>query len=413
MARICLISPGHLSTNPRLVKEADALQSAGHDVQVIAADYVGWARRADEEFANRSWRLAARVPFGPDAPATRRGLHWARRRAARALWSAGLRRDGILRAAWHPIGPELARAAKRVEADLYVAHYPAALPAAAHAAAARGARYAFDAEDFHLGDPPESEAFDELRAMVRAIESRYLPGCAYVSAASPGIADAYQQAYGIARPVVIFNVFPLSEAPAGPTARGSVRPGPSVYWFSQTIGPDRGLECLVQAIGRSRSAPHAYLQGNLQPGFGKELAVLAAAAGAQDRVHCLDPERPSDLVRRAATFDLGFVGETGCTPNRRIALTNKLFAYWLAGLPCVASDIPPHRALAAEAGPAMACFPVDDADALAAALDGLLDAGDGGLAEARNQAWSLAQRRFNWDVEKASLIHCVDGALQS
>ena len=134
-----------------------------------------------------------------------------------------------------------------VKADLYIAHYPAALPAAAKSAARHGARYAFDAEDFHLGDLPDLPKHEHERRRLRAIEGAYLPRAAYVTAASPGIADAYVKGYGIKRPAVVLNVFPLSRAPASTTPRGTVEPGPSLYWFSQTIGPDRGLEAAVAA----------------------------------------------------------------------------------------------------------------------------------------------------------------------
>src|SRR5262249_3438816 len=133
----------------------------------------------------------------------------------------------------------LARAAGQSPADLYIAHYPGALPGAAMAARRHEGVYAFDAEDFHLGDHPDTPLFRREKQMVRAIESRYLPGCVYVSAASPGIAEAYADAYRIARPTVIFNVFPRSQGPSASTPAGSAIPGPSLYWFSQTIGPDR------------------------------------------------------------------------------------------------------------------------------------------------------------------------------
>ena len=185
-----------------------------------------------------------------------------RQRAARQLLRAGVQLPVTTEAAWHQVTPDLVKAARSVRADLYVAHYVAALPAAAQAARLHGTRYAFDAEDFHLGDPPDGPEFDGIRRHAWAIESAYLPGAAYVTAASPGIADAYARAYGIPVPTVVLNVFPRSHAPAAPTDRGSATPGPSVYWFSQTIGGDRGLECAARAIGLARSRPHLYLRGN-------------------------------------------------------------------------------------------------------------------------------------------------------
>ena len=67
----------------------------------------------------------------------------------------GSRHPTAIHTAWHPLSPELVAAAATVPADLYIAHYPTALPAAALAAQRNGVIYAYDAEDFHLGDPPE------------------------------------------------------------------------------------------------------------------------------------------------------------------------------------------------------------------------------------------------------------------
>ena len=36
MARICIVTPGQLGSNPRVAKEADALTAAGHQVHVVA-----------------------------------------------------------------------------------------------------------------------------------------------------------------------------------------------------------------------------------------------------------------------------------------------------------------------------------------------------------------------------------------
>jgi glycosyltransferase involved in cell wall biosynthesis len=109
------------------------------------------------------------------------------------------------------------------------------------------------------------------------------------------------------------------------------------------------------------------------------------------------------MERLAACHDLGLIGETGCTTSRRVALTNKLFTYLLAGLPVVMSDIPAHRAFAPAAGDATRLYATEDADSLAAAFDSIL--GDPALrAAARAAAFRLGQTRFNWDIEKNALL---------
>jgi glycosyltransferase involved in cell wall biosynthesis len=412
MAKICLITPGHLSTNPRLVKEADALTEVGHDVRVIAADFALWAAEADKTFIDRAWQIVATLRFGPYASPGVRVLHAVRQRAARMAIAAGLRNQRIREASFHPLTADLISAALRVPADLYIAHYPAALPAAALAAQNYRSAYAYDAEDYHLGDLPMVPQHDADRETIRSIEGRYLKQCAYVTAASPGIADAYVQTYGIERPTVVLNVFPKSQAPAGATAKGTAKPGPSIYWFSQTIGPDRGLECAVAAIARARSRPHLYLRGTAASSYSNRLRAIANKSGVADRLHFLAPAPPAEMEQLASAYDVGFCGETGHTPNREIALTNKLFSFVLAGIPTLASAIPAHVALAGELGTALHIYPINDDDRLAAALDALLG-NSNILSSARAAAFALGQSTYNWDVQKNTLLSCLKATVAS
>jgi glycosyltransferase involved in cell wall biosynthesis len=300
----------------------------------------------------------------------------------------------------------LLTAVLRRSADLYIAHYPAALPAAANAARRHGGRYAYDAEDFHLGDWPDGSDYDTERRFVRSIEKRYLQGCTYVTAASPGIADAFVEAYGIKRPDVVLNVFPLTQAPLGPTIKGTAEPRPSLYWFSQTIGPDRGLECAVRAIGLAGTRPHLYLRGTPVVGFVNRLEEIAAEWGAAGRLHILPPDEPDKMEWLAASYDIGLAAENGKTRSRAVALTNKLFTYLLAGIPPVLSDTPGQRAFATRAGMRERLYPVDDAETLAAIIDGLLE-DPARLAAARAEAYRLGREKYNWDHESRVLVKTV------
>lgn len=403
-ARICIVTPGALGSNPRVVKEADALHSAGFKVTTISTRTLARLDQRDEAvLQSRRWtseRLDLR----------NRWFRWLKRAsqiAARAAYRTAALPAWAERA-HSPFTPPLKSRAARNTADLYIAHYVAALPAAARAAARHGAAYAFDAEDFHPGDLPDAPEHTLEKDLIRAIEARYLPGAAYVSAASPMIAEAYAEAYGIARPVVVLNVFPRANAPAGPTRRGSARPGPSLYWFSQTIGPGRGLETALAAIAQAASRPHLYLRGTPRTGYEAYLRDLAEQAGTASRLHILKPAPPDHLERLGAAFDLGYSGETGFSANNTMALGNKLFSYILGGVPCLASDIPAHRRIAPELGEAMTLFPASDAEALAGLLDRFLYNADR-LAAARRHAWELGQNQFNWDQQKVELLETITG----
>ncbi|MFM8927858.1 MAG: hypothetical protein ACKOFA_06690, partial [Rhodoluna sp.] len=59
---ILLITYAQVATNPRLVKEADALSAAGHHVEVITGDYsVPWRDSAIDAYGNKSWKSVVRI----------------------------------------------------------------------------------------------------------------------------------------------------------------------------------------------------------------------------------------------------------------------------------------------------------------------------------------------------------------
>lgn len=402
MANICIVTPGSLGSNPRVVKEADALAAAGHNVHVIATRVLDQIDARDAEIlAGAAWS-AERVDLRGAMPRKAYRLLQMIARPWHAVTGLGAAH------AYSLFHSALAQALRHRTADLYIAHYDAALSAVGEAARRAGTRYAFDAEDFHPGDLPQTPQHARDNRLITAIEARWLPGCAYTTAASPGIAEAYARTYSITAPQVVLNVFPRDQAPGVATPTGTA--GPSLYWFSQTIGPDRGLECAVRAIALSERRPDLYLRGILAAGYGETLKSLAAEYGVSGQLHILAPEPASEMARLAATYDLGLVAETGNTPNHQIALSNKQFTYLLAGVPVLMSDTPGHRAFAAEIPGAARLFPVDDATALAEAIDGLL-ADPAALARARATAFTFGQTRFNWDTEQTLLTSLVTRVL--
>src|SRR6185295_4486817 len=52
-ARITVVTSGHLSTCPRMLKSADALASAGYDVTVVATRHEAWATETDVDVRSR------------------------------------------------------------------------------------------------------------------------------------------------------------------------------------------------------------------------------------------------------------------------------------------------------------------------------------------------------------------------
>lgn len=404
---VCIVSPGNLASNPRLLKEADALHGAGYDVTAVVCDYTGELRSTDDEIAAGVPWTVVRVP----RPLGERAVALAAGRLARMVAATGAAIPAGLaaRASGGPVST-LRRAARGITADLYIAHYVAGLAAVAPVAGQRGAMLGFDAEDFHSGEGTGGADEDFRMKLIEAVERAALPSCAYVTAAAPLIAKAYADRYGVA-PTTVLNVFPLGMAPAAPSP-GSAPSKPAelkAYWFSQTIGLDRGLQPFLQAMARTKSRVTLDIRGGNKWGDGDRLMALARELGIADRVALLPKATPDQMVTLAAAYDVGLSLETDVSENRRICLTNKIFTYLLAGVPAVMSDTPAQRALAPDLGTAAMLVSLSDPAAIAAALDELAEAPPR-LMEAKRAAWRLGRERYNWDVEKDFLLQAVDRA---
>ena len=405
--RICIVSPGNLASNPRVLKEADALRGAGYDVTAVACNYTEELRDIDDEIAATvPWKVV-RVP----RPRGERAISIAARKFARVIAGAGATVPVALAAYAHG-GPfsTLRRAALAVSADLYIGHYTAGLAAAALVARHHRAMLGFDAEDFHAGENAGGPEEDFRIKMVETIEGACLPTCSYVTAASPLIGKAYAMRYGVA-PATVLNVFPFDLAAASaPAGAASTEPKAlKAYWFSQTIGLDRGLQAFIEAIARAKARVTLDIRGGNQWGGGDRLMALARDLGIGDRVSVLPKAPPDQMVALAATYDVGLSLEPESTENRRLCLGNKIFTYLVAGLPIVMSDTPAQQGLAPDLGAAATLVALSDPDAMALALDRLASSADA-LAEAKAVAFRLGRDRYNWDVEKNVLLQTIAGA---
>ncbi len=325
--RICLVSPGHLASNPRLVKEADALHEAGYAVKVVAGDTATAVRPLDDTILARAPWQVAKIGLGA------RPFYLARRirqEIARKAFSLG--KGGIQEVVWahSPITQSLAKAAAAEAADLYIGHYLAALPAVAWAARRHGAKLGFDAEDDHVGeliDAPESRSEIAIR---QRIEAHFLSQCQHLTAASPDIAHAYDRRYGVAM-TPILNVFPLSIAPRAPASDQSCNRdcALSVYWFSQTIGPGRGLEPVIVAMGKMRGRVKLSIRGSDFLGYSARLKALATEVGVADMIYFLPLAPPDEMVRLAAQHDVGLASELGTPPIARSVCRTRYLSIFL------------------------------------------------------------------------------------
>jgi glycosyltransferase involved in cell wall biosynthesis len=407
--RVCIVAPSYLCSTPRVVKEATALADAGFDVRVVFGQEGSLQQREFDEviLAGNRWRATVVRVSGEGER-----LQWlfatARQRFCRSVPSASWRFSTVAEAAQLRLYPELARAAASEPADLYIGHYPAGLAAAARAATHWGARLGFDAEDFH-GDEGNS-ATEEARA--RFIERRYLTRCDHLTASSTGIAAAIASEYGVSVSAVVHNVFPWSnrERLDGQT-RDRCGDALSLYWYSQTIGLDRGLQEVIRAAGYVRAPLQIHFRGRLSSEIRRHLEAEAAASGVLQQLHFHDQVPPEELLSRAVEHDIGLALEQPFPLNKSICASNKLFFYMLAGLAIAATDVPGQHAVIGQTPNGARLYPPNDVEALARVLREWQSDRDA-LGNAKRAALEAARSRWNWEKESRYLIDAVEEAMR-
>jgi hypothetical protein len=409
--RITIVSAGHLATCPRMLKAADALHESGYAVRVVSVSHTGWAARADEALRRtRPWpweRVDIRRASAPARWLSTGVPHRAARELARL---AGDPSPMVVTAhAFSRVHGALVHAILREPADLLVGGTTGALAAVAEAGRRSGTPFAIDFEDFHCGEGDDSPQGREHNRLADAIMRDVVRDAVFVTAGSAAIARASNERLGAAS-IPIHNVFPL---PAEPPLLERRAPGRArFYWCGQTIGPGRGLEDVVRAVGRLGVGCELHLRGCTVPRYLAALRGLADDCAPALRICVHEPADPGAMVESCRPFSIGLATEPGQTRNSALSLSNKALTYPLAGLPVVLADTEGQHAFGCDLGEGAALYTPGDVEGLAIALDRWLT-DPASLDRARQASWSAACRRWPWDhlEERGTLLARVAAAV--
>ena len=406
MARIAIVTSGHLSTSPRVWREADALAAAGHAVTATGV----WldARQAEWDLAllagrGWSWSVAADLRGGTIGSRLARTRARVRSRAGRSRVRLRLGDDP------HALGyavDKLERVARREHADLTILHLEPALWIGERLLA-RGWRIAVDIEDWYSENHPELARRDPQVAQLARLESRVFRAARSATTTSAAMARALAAAHGMAPPAVVYNS--LREAPLANAAPSDEL---RLLWLSQTVGMGRGLEDLVAALRRLPASWRLTLVGSAP-------AAMRAWARAQlgdalfERVRWQSRVAPQDLYAIVTAHDVGLALEVPVCRNKDLTVSNKLLHYLQGGLAALASDTAGQREVMEQVPGAGAVYRAGNADALAGSLAPWLEnpaavqAGRAARHRAANDALGL-----HTQVPRlvASVARALDGA---
>jgi glycosyltransferase involved in cell wall biosynthesis len=404
--KVLILIGGHLATAPRPQKEAAALRAAGVDVvmrgvwfdETLAAEDADLARRIGIDFAP-----ALDLRPGSDGRFSSR-IH---QRIARELFT----RLGVTTPrAFGLGGPELLQEARRIRPGLTIVHSEAGLWVA-RKLESEGNRVAADFEDWFSHDLPLSERTGRPVAALEKIERDILRRAPLCMTTTRALALALAKDSGAERvPLFVPNAFPAADRAAAMKGKRDERDRQAVsfHWFSQTVGPGRGLETLAQALPRLRGQWQLSLRGSLRGHTAWFERTFPS--NLRDRVRLLEPVRNDELLSRTMSHDVGLALEEPYCPSKDLTAANKLFESMRAGLAVVATRTKgQEEILDASPGAGVLVRPADPED-LARAMQSLIDDRDL-LRKMRERAVEAAETTWAWERHAPALVEAVRRAI--
>lgn len=399
--KICIVSHSHLSRNPRVFKEAVKLAASGYAVDILTAVYSDLLLAEDRQLLINTgigYKFYSDLRYSSCSSFRDRMV----RRLA-VFFQVQFNCESRFSLGYNPIGLE--RRLKRNEYDLYIMHQE--LPMVAGTRLLKKANVAFDLEDWYSEDLlPDARKGRPISLLKNAEEMALKYGkCCYTT--SHAMANGLKIAYGATKlPAVIYNSFQPQDV--FKLKRESERLI-KLYWFSQTIGPGRGLERLIRGLTATDASWELNLRGQISDAYRMQLKQLITS---KDILNILPMLSNDSLIEDMANYDLGLALEPDLPPNKNLTISNKFFHYMAGGLPVIASDTAGHREIG-EKHPAIVYLykNSDDAD-----LISVLTQISGSFVKDRPELTLQVQNtyatHYSWQFESEKLLQLIRNVIE-
>lgn len=405
MARILILIGGHLCTAPRPQKEADTLAAAGHEVTVAGIWFDAELVERDRLLlADKCWRFCPLLDFRPGR-LNRFGVRFQAKVVRQLYQWFGVRSPALLGYGTH----RLLKLAQSYQADLTVVHSEAGLWVG-HQLLHQGYAVGVDFEDWFSQDLLPMAHRQRPVAWIAELEASLMKRCCYRLVTSQAMAEAMSNHYQTALPTVVYNVFAKAPSQPGTLLQSNSLGNVRLHWFSQTIGPGRGLELLFEALSHLSPQVEVHLRGHCSPA-NQIWLTQRIPVGWASHIH-IHPTVPNhELPTRIAENDIGLALEMTDPPSRNLTVTNKLFQYLQAGLAVIATDTAGQREVFHQCPEIGRLVDSRDAIALATAIADLVTH-PAKLQAAKAAARQAAETHFCWELESQRLLNAAAVALQ-
>lgn len=398
--RIALLTAGHLSSCPRLIKEAELLSQNGYAISIVYLNSIPRIAKLDSYFVDqhKNWDFHE--------------VKWDNsfETFISRLYFRFFNLFGISSKYIQSTSKKLIDKVVNIKADLYIAHHPSVLVAASMAASKYKSKYAYDIEDaFPFVE--DGSYIDNPDYNIQYLESKYINDTCYTSTASPLYAEVYMQLYKLKKsPINLLNVFNINTAQVEYSDRKDLQKV-SFYWYSQTVGLNRGLQDLFMAVNRLReNSFELHIRGMCTNEVKQTLMNLLDSDMHKPNIFFHDSVSMAELSQRNKEHDLGFALETSTSLNRDLCISNKIFDYLCSGLMIVATNTSGHKYITSELGEHCIAYNEKDVDALTNALQFFIN-NKVLIDKAKLKSLELAKVKYNWDIQSTQYLQILNNEL--
>lgn len=239
--------------------------------------------------------------------------------------------------------------------DVIYCHDGATLRLGGKVADSCGARFLFDNHELEAHrSPPLSAA---RRKFVEWEEKKFLPKAHRIFTVGDEIATYLEQAYGLERPIVLYNSPPITASywPEhwAPNKSRSLREDIGVNQqeliciYTGNVAYGRGCEDMIIGLSKLRdsatfegvSLPHFVMVGRVVDEVRAAMLDLARSHKVEEWVHFVDPVPAHSVVDYISTADISIIPVQPKALSYEYAMPNKLFEALLAGLPILGSNL--------------------------------------------------------------------------
>lgn len=340
MAHFLFISSSTLAANPRFVKAFEACKDE-HTCTVVCFTHQDWGEELSKAIVNRNSKVNFLfISYHPNFIIK----VWAKLLHKTAILLNSLAKNNKRIAAYansdktFQLHSELKNKLVNRHFDVMVVHNVAAFYPAIQWAK-KTTKISVDIEDYHPGEESYFNQKNEICNRLLLMKS-ILQRAWGVSYASPLIMQECLHTFNEikylkGKSIVVQNCFPQHEFQYKDSTSEKLK----LVWFSQNIASGRGLEQLLAALVEFEHQVELHLIGNLSAAFHQEVLQHYASFIV---VH---PPKPQlELHQMLAEYDIGLCLEQGHCLNNKLALSNKIWAYFQSGLFIYATDTPAQQA---------------------------------------------------------------------